>query len=231
MLSMKYSNFLFRYFKFCIIFLLYTSCKNKPELKLLFSTSLTMYSNDENSNKKYDTQIAISDSFFLIQSFTAGHSENFSPPTVNLWENGKEKKEIASFDSLIKKYDLKIIPFNQFVEYVSNFSEKNKSDTQGLVHNFSENLGLRKTSKICFNGDSINFIDSASSKKNELQFDTKNKRNVFLLDKKTSTTQMIGSYMKLYNIANDKKEEIFILTPEFNYRGLGWFLEVYQLQD
>jgi hypothetical protein len=214
-----------------LVFNLLTQCstKKQPKLRLLFSTTVT--DNSSGGSEKYNTRIAMSDSIFLLQEFEMGRASGYSGnPVVQLWIHGIEKKEYITFDSLVNRYKLKQLNLNEFVKYESDVNSEDKIDSLGFGSGSSGMIGIRITLKRLTNGDRIKFIDSANSNQHTLQLISKKGVTAFSLEKKSSTMQMGGSFLKLYNVARDKKEELFILTPEYSYWGFGWFVQVYEIQ-
>lgn len=212
-----------------LLLVITSTCKNKKDskrvnLKLLFTTNIT--NNSFGGNTEFNSKLALSDSIFAQKEYIMAHTAGYNgTPETYLFIRGKKVSGNYNFDSLVKKYHLKEIDLQEMVKHKNDslsISEYKKYRIKHIAEKTGKNtISLMKLK----NGSVIYYIDSVSDK-NVLHISNYGILSTFYLK---SNSDLFGSFIKLYDITGDGKEEVFILSPKTSYWGYKWFVEVYDV--
>lgn len=213
-----------------LFLLIISGCTNKKEdkitnLKLLFTTTLT--DNSFGGNNDFNSKLALSDTIFVQEEYIMTHSAGYGgTPETSLYIKGRKVSGSFNFDSLVEKYHLREINLQDMVKYKNDefsISEYNRYGIKPIIEKVGKNkISLKKLK----NENIIQYIDSTSNK-NVLHISNHGTVSTFHIK---SHSEMSGSFIKLYDINGDGKEEIFVLSPQSSYWGFQWFTEVYEIE-
>lgn len=193
----------------CILVCFFYSCNfcEKSYTKSQITIDLLCVQEIEDHNDKEKiAYIGFSDSVLAFKFYSFGKFTKDVQPTSTVYFNRIKISDSRKFEKLTEDLKLKIYPLNVFI----NTGEKNPLDSlkEGLTVSYSENSNNTYSLELSLN-----------KRKFEFQF----------INKMNSST--LGTTVKLFDVDNDNKEELFVIHKNVNKvdDGVNYLIEIYKI--